>query len=553
MSIKTTIKFSYCIIALLGSCAAAHAQQPEGKKGKTIDVTSVFKPVLRDAAKINFNAAPPIIDSSKPRLTYNIPVQNLVFSYQPAEMKPVALQMDSLNAWKYSNYIKAGIGNVHQPFVKAGFSFGDGKNTYFNIFANAYTSKGSLPFQKNNYTAIGASATYKTPKNLEWNGSLGFKSEDYYLFGFRPDTLHFAKSDLLQRFQTLEGKVYFRNIIPTQFGLSYHPSLKVSVFQDNHSAKATESNTVLDLPLEKTFGKSFGLDIGATANLTNYMRQGAAKTTNQNNLYLISTAVLIKTPNLYLHAGLLPSWDNRVFTMLPNFLADITTNDQRLTLQLGWIGYYDKGSYQRFASINPWLAQPDSLLNTRVTQEYAGFKGSVGNHFSYSAKLAFLRYRNMPLFVNDNGDGKTFLVRYEPRIDALQLHSEITYNIAEDFSATASATLNQFTKVQNEKKAWGLIPAELSAGIRYQVLKDLLLRTDLWVFDGAQYQAKSGDSFKGQGGFDLGAGVEFRITKNFNLWMNLNNILNNKYERWHQYQVYGFNILGGLTYSFNQK
>jgi hypothetical protein len=241
--------------------------------------------------------------------------------------------------------------------------------------------------------------------------------------------------------------------------------------------------------------------------------------------------------------------------MLPNFLADITTNDQRLTLQLGWIGYYDKGSYQRFASINPWLAQPDSLLNTRVTQEYAGFKGSVGNHFSYSAKLAFLRYRNMPLFVNDNGDGKTFLIRYEPRIDALQLHSEITYNIAEDFSATASATLNQFTKVQNEKKAWGLIPAELSAGLRYQVLKDLLLRTDLWVFDGAQYQGKppQSDSFKGDGGFDLSAGVEFRITKNFNLWMNLNNILNNKYERWHQYQVYGFNILGGLTYSFNQK
>src|SRR5690242_592518 len=160
MSIKTTIRLSICIVILLGTCAVLHAQQPEGKKGKTIDVTSVFKPVLRDAAKINFNAAPPLIDSSKPRMTYNIPVQNLVFSYQPAEMKPVALQMDSLNAWKYSNYIKAGIGNVHQPFVKAGFSFGDGKNTYFNIFANAYTSKGSLAFQKNNYTAVGGSATY---------------------------------------------------------------------------------------------------------------------------------------------------------------------------------------------------------------------------------------------------------------------------------------------------------------------------------------------------------------------------------------------------------
>jgi len=32
----------------------------------------------------------------------------------------------------------------------------------------------------------------------------------------------------------------------------------------------------------------------------------------------------------------------------------------------------------------------------------------------------------------------------------------------------------------------------------------------------------------------------------------MNNILNNRYERWNQYEVFGFNILGGIVYSFNQ-
>ncbi len=68
-------------------------------------------------------------------LTYNIPVQNSILcQYQPAELKPVALQMDSLNGWLYSNYIKVGIGNVHQPYVKAGFSFGDGKSSCLQCF-----------------------------------------------------------------------------------------------------------------------------------------------------------------------------------------------------------------------------------------------------------------------------------------------------------------------------------------------------------------------------------------------------------------------------------
>lgn len=526
----------------------------DSTRKKTLEITSSFKPVLREAAKINFNAGSPAVDSSKPKLNYSIPSQNLFFAYQPAELKPVALKIDTLNPWSYSNFIKVGVGNVHLPYVKAGFSFGDDKSTYFNIFAEHYTSKGSLKYQKNSKTTVGAAATYLTSKNHEWNASLGFSANDYFLYGYKPDSLVFSKSDLKQKFQTIEGKVHFRNTVPTEFGLSYHPSLRVSVFTDNKTNKGLESNTVLDLPLEKTFGKIFAFNLGATADLTSYsIKNSGSKKSRQNNLYYISPALLLKTPNVYIHGGIRPSWDNKVFTMLPNVMADITTNDQRFTFQLGWIGYYDKGSYQRFASINPWLAQPDSLFNTRVQERYAGFKGSIDNHFSYSAKIGFQQYRNMALFVNDTIDGKTFQVKYEPRMEVLQLHGEVEYTMGEQFSATAGLNFRQFTKLQKEKKAWGLIPVELNAGLRWQLLKDLWINADLFAWDGPQYQGKNGEAYKGDTGFDGNLGAEFRITKNFNLWLQLNNIFNNKYERWHQYPVYGFNVLGGITYSFNTK
>lgn len=537
---------------LMGAGMAALAQ--DTTKRKTIDITSTFKPVLREASKINFNAVPPLVDTSRPALNYNIPVQNLYFTYQPAELKPVALQMDSINSWLYNNYIKVGIGNVHQPYVKAGFSFGDNKNTFFNVFANYYNSKGDKEFQKNSLASVGAAVTYKTPKNLEWNGTLGFSSDDYYLYGFRPETLQFTKRDLRQRFQTIEGKVHFRNIEPTEFGLSYHPSLRVSVFGDNHDVKGREANTVLNLPLEKSFGDEFAFKLGVTADLTNYqMDSGSHKFTDNNNLYQVSAAVLYKTPNLYIHGGAIPTWQSDRFNLLPNLMADISTNDKQLTLQLGWIGYYLKGSYQRFASINPWLAQPDSLRNTRVEERYAGFKGSLAGHFSYSAKIGLQTFTDMALFVNDTVDGKTFKTIYEPKIKAVNLHTEVGYNIGEKFNATAAVNLNWFTKVERELKAWGLIPVELNAGLRWQMMKDLWFHTDLWAWNSPRWRGKDGLSYKGDGGFDLNAGAEFRITKNFNLWLQMNNILNNKYERWNQYEVFGFNILGGITYSFNQK
>ena len=546
--IKTVI-LTWCLII---SASVLVAQVPNQKK--SIDITSTFKPVLREASKINFTAAPPLTDTTSPVLTYSIPYNNLFFTYQPAELKPVALLADSFNTWQYSNFIKAGIGNVHQPYVEAGFSFGNGQNTYYNIFAKHFTSKGSLPFQKNSLTSVAAAATYRTTKNLEWTGSAGFSSDDYYLYGFKPDSLIFTKQNLRQRFQTIESKLSLRNIVPTQYGLSYQPNVFVSVFSDNHTQKGTEANTILSLPLQKTFGETVGLNITATADLTNYrLEKVNNKKTFQNNLYLIAPAVILKSTNLYFQGGLTPSWNKGVFRMLPNFMAEVTTNDKRFTIQGGFIGYYNKGSYQRFASINPWLAQPDSLLNTRIQEGYAGFKGTTGGHFSYSAKLGLQQHRNMPLFVNDTLDGKTFQIIYEPKLNVLQFHAEGEYSKGEQFTAKAVINWNQFSKLSQEKRAWGVIPFEINASLRWQLLKDLWFRTELWTWAGAPYRVKNLDNRKGQSAFDLNAGAEFRISNHLNLWVQMNNILNNKYERWNQYQVYGFNILGGVIYSFNQK
>ncbi len=535
---------------LLGLSFCVHAQ--DTAKRRTIDITSSFKPVLRDAVKINLNATPPVADTSRPRLSYTIPAQYLFLTYQPGEMKPVALQADTTNTWQNYNYIKLGVGNVHLPYVKTGFSFGDGKTTFFNIFADQLSSKGNLPNQKNSLTDVKLMGTVNTANNLEWNGSIGFKNDAYNLYGFRPDSLKFPSDSLKQQFQTFEGKLSLRNRAPTEFGLVYHPNLRVSVFSDSHDPQATEANTVLNLPLEKTFGQNYAFNLGFTADLTNY-RQNSSKTI-QNNLYYVSPAFLVKTTNLFLQASVVPSWDNKAFALLPNFMADISTSDKRFGVQLGWIGYYDKGSYQRFESINPWLAQPGLLLNTHIEERYAGFKGSLDNHFSYSAKIGFTLYKNMPLFVNDSlGGGRDFVIRYMNSMEALQLHGEVSYILGEDFSAVASLNWNQYTQLKTEAKAWGLLPLEFNTSLRWQAFKDFWAKVDLFAFDGAQYRAPNGVAFKGDGAFDLNAGVEFRITRQLNLWVQLNNLFNDKYERWHQYQVYGFNILGGIVFSFGQK
>jgi outer membrane receptor for ferrienterochelin and colicin len=159
----------------------------------------------------------------------------------------------------------------------------------------------------------------------------------------------------------------------------------------------------------------------------------------------------------------------------------------------------------------------------------------------------------MPLFVNDYANyGKDFLIRYEPSLKALQLHGEIAYTTGEQFSISAGLNINQYS-LQKELRAWGLLPLEFTSNLRWQILKDLWFKSDLWAWDGAQYLASNGQPGKSNPAFDLNAGVEFRLTKQLNLWLQMNNIFNDKYQRWNQYQSYGFNILGGIVFSFSDK
>ncbi len=554
MKVNSVIRCLLTAAPIIAAGVTGYGQ--DTTKRKTIDITSSFKPVLKEGSKINFNAAPPVADTNRPRLSYNIPSQNLLFTYQPTELTPVAVSADTGTAWNSDNYIKAGVGNVHLPYVKAGFSFGDRQNTFYNLFAEHYTSKGDLPFQKNSMTSVGGAVTYKTQNNHEWNGSLGFKSDNYFFYGYQPTSLVFTKDQLRQRFQTVEGRVSFRNTVPTEFGLTYDPSLRVSVFADNQSNTASEANAVLKVPVTKSFGETFAFKLGLTADLTNYRVGGTSL--SQNNVFMVNPSVIAKTPNLYLNVGIIPSWDRSEFHMLPNIMGELTTNDQRFTLMAGWIGYYDKGSYQRFASINPWVrlgddSSSDVLRNDRISEIYGGIKGSLGNHFTYLGKVGVQQHRNIALFVNDRLDGKTFDITYEPRIDILQLHGEVAYTVAEKFSAKGSVTFNNFTRLEKEAKAYGMLPRELNLSLKYRLLKDLWLTSDLFSWDAPYYRTKNFTPEKGDAAFDLSAGAEFKITKNFNLWIQLNNIFNNKYERWNQYEVFGFNILGGVTYSFNNK
>ena len=523
------------------------AQDTTVRKPRTVQVTSTFKPVLKDAAKINFNAAPAVVDTARPRLKYDVPNQNLLFAYQPGTLKPLALAIDTTGNFINHNYVKLGYGSLKTPYLEAGLSLGDGKTAGLNIYGKHISSQGKIQHQDFSNTALDASAFYQTGKNLEWSGRLGAERQRYNKYGFEPKELTFPEDSLAVKYGTWRGRISVRNIDRTQLGISYAPALKVDVFNDGLGN--SESNTNLILPLQKTLGTDFAVDITAEANLSAYKPE--EKESISNNYFSVAPTVIYRASNFSIHAGIKPIWDNGEAKLFPNIMGEISTSDNRFSVQAGWIGSVRNSGFQYLANFNPWIWAPETVYNTRIEERYGGFKGSAGDHFTYSAKAGFHKWNNQPLFVNDTATGKSFMVVRESQLKIIHIGAEVGYTVGEKFSLLSSFAYNQYNTLHDNEQAWGLIPLEFKTSLRLQVLKDLYVKSDLYAFDGPRYLDKTGDG-NIKGAIDLNAGVEFRIVKNIKLWGQFNNIFNNPYQRWRQYAVYPFQFIGGVVFSFDQ-
>ncbi|PZP40079.1 MAG: hypothetical protein DI598_19535, partial [Pseudopedobacter saltans] len=105
-------------------------------------------------------------------------------------------------------------------------------------------------------------------------------------------------------------------------------------------------------------------------------------------------------------------------------------------------------------------------------------------------------------------------------------------------------------KLDSNAKAWGLLPLEVNGNLRWSITDDLILKSDVNYWTGTWALDAANNPIRMKSVVNLNAGLEFEITQGFSLWVKANNILNNKYQRWNQYENLGLNVYGGLIFNF---
>ena len=521
--------------------------QRDTTRRQTIDITSSYKPVLRNAVKINLSASPLTADTSRPRLAYDIPAQNLFFAYQPISLKPLALMQDTALQLGVRNYVKAGFGNYTTPYAAAALSFGDGKKSLVNLYGNYISSKGKIANQNFSELQLKGTGSLFSAKT-ETYGRVGVDARQYYQYGYDHGLHTFPKDSVRRKYQDFTIAAGLRNIAVNEMHINYNPNVEAHIFSREN--KVNESSLILEAPVEKKFTESISFKVAARADITNLTNKTTAVSTSiSNNLFQLAPELVYYSDKFTFHGGATPSWDNGKLSVLPNVYGEAQLQYNVLMVQGGWVGRYIKNSFRSLSMINPFMADPSFLMSTKEVQLYGGVKATIGKHFSFNAKAAFVTLRNTPLFVNDFTDGKSFLIRNESKMNALQIHGDMSVVNQDKFTLTAALDVNTYAGLKDNNNAWHLIPVQLTSSLRWNAFKQVLFKADLFTFSGAPALLKNNTQVK-LSGSDISAGAEFKINKKFSAWLDFNNILDKKYQRFNNYPVYGLNIIGGIIAHF---
>lgn len=550
--IKTNRQAPFIIVLalIIGLLPVSALAQRDTSKRTTIDITSSYKPVLRNAVKINLSASHLNADSTVPNLTYSIPAQNLFYAYQPVALSAAAMQQDTNLYLGSRNFVKLGFGNLTTPYAAAGLSFGNGRKSLLNVYALYTSSKGKIKYQDYGLLHVKANGSLFLQKH-EVYAAAGFKRNDYNLYGYDHTLFNYGKTDVRQQFMDVNAKIGVRNTVTGEYGVNYNPSVSVSNFISRD--KVSETSFLIDAPVEKQFGEAFAFKVAAKGDFTTYSTKNMvpANVKFSNNVIQVAPSLVFSTPVLSVNGGIIPTWDNGKFVWLPNVYAQARIKENVFMFQAGWVGRMTKNTYRNLSAINPYLQPVTRRLNTKEIEYYGGIKATLAKHFNLNAKVGLIHYTNLPFFINDTAtDYKSFLISNESRVNNLQVHGDISYIMQEKFTATAGVTFNGYTLMKDNAKAWNTVPMEFNASLRWWAIKQILLKADFYAFGGGHYLVKGNNAAIFKPGADLSAGVEFKITKMFSAWLDVNNILNNKYQRWHNYEVYGLNLAGGVKVNF---
>lgn len=560
-------RISILTIILLGA-TTVFAQN--NNLNQEVKVIKAYEPVINDAYKIS--SLPKIVDTLNvtPTFDYDDGVTPEMYKtkYKPKQMKPAKLVAEPLPKL-YNVYVKGGFGMYTTPLL--------------NIYTGSQRSEKWLWNANMNYTSSSAKVKNEDDKRVyaglskfDINGSVhrffkndmaasisaGYGNRGNYYYGYAtelnlPDSIIPLKRKDIEKqsvnYYNIGATVYSTNLDSAE--IDYKVSLGYNGLKTKDSK--SENNIHFDGYISYLLDKEF---LGVKCVIDNYKTQGLANDVN--------SAVVNFNPwvgaygrKWRVKAGVNTFYDqrNQKYMFFPDISMQYNIIDYFLLPYLELNGNYKVHDYKDMYFENQFVKSDLRINPTKTRINLAvGFRGNISSRIAFNVKAEYAKIDNQYFFVNDTSTmlHEKFFVVYD---DIMRTHilGEISYKTSEKFKIGLKGHYYIYD-MSTELEAWHLPTYNISLDASYNLSNKIIATANVYAVSRRQaclYQVDGPGKVlpvakELDGVVDINLGVEYRITKRFSGFLDLNNITGSRYYQWNQYANQRFNFMLGLTYAF---
>jgi len=514
---------------------------------ENVSIIKDFDARLLESNKLDVPPTLPPQDTAKKKQDYLVPPKPQVTNYDAPVLRPIGMR--SVKPEKpYNGYLKAGGGIPATLYGELGYAFSadkfDGKAWVRHHQANRKSYENQ---QFANTDALLNGNVY-LDNGLAVEGRVGYSYDQVYFYGYEHDSIALDPEQVRQNFAIFDIGGRFYNSERGDLDLNFAIAPSLYIMKDHYANDETGFN--LDLSATKWFAEKHPLSVKIRTDFTSYSDTIDRKL---NNIYL--------QPSFTFHADFLKVKvggnfvNNRdVFSIFPDVELLLRLWGDGLQVFAGAGGDLRKNTYRSMSAYNPFLEMRVSELRNTIWREYyGGAKGNLG-WLEYQGRVSYGKAGDLALFqaMYDSVGGKE-ITRFGTvfdTVDVFGITGTIKLRPIKDLALLGTISYNTFD-LANENEAWGLPGIEFNGSAIYTLLDGKAsLKGELHVADDIAFRNRENMSEFTGGLFDLSFGGSYRITEHIGIFLDVNNVLDNKRERWLDYPIFGFNILGGITARF---
>lgn len=528
------------------------AQEPVQTELAPVEVEIVRerKIVLPEANRIFEKIPPRPAEPVRPEIIYNFrPLEFQTPLVNPA-IRPYRIK-DDQDVSVHQGFISAGYGNYASPYLEGFYNSARNKNQL--IGAHLYhSSSGKGPVDGKN-SASGSSGlslfAESFGKALTYSANMALHHRFTHFYGYQVPEV--KRDTLRQAFMLFRAAAGITNSRKSNFNYSLNADF--SYLDDRRSA--SESTVDLNFNSAYIFKNDSKLQLGAFYALMS--RKDVDIDASPRHLLSANPAYhFTPVDNLKLKVGAVVAYENdtldkRNLHFYPDMQAVYRLSPSVEALA-GINGGLERVSLQTITRENMWVMPGIALNNVNTLFNFeSSLRARAGSLLTLQAGFSFAALRNFYAYLNDEEKVNEFRVVYDTgTTQRTNLFASVNLNRGDVFSVLLRGDIYRY-RTDELQEAWHRPGYRTTLSASYNIHKKLRLETEFIALGNIRaLNPVTLQSVKLDPAVDLNFRTEYLISQGFSLFLRFNNITNNKYSTLLFYPVRGFQVLGGLTWSF---